>query len=55
MKTARAFAAFRGLTEIGQDEIKDASWLTLRHRLKRLPFEEAGADHEKVTAALAQL
>lgn len=55
MKTARALAAFRGLIEIGQDEIKDASWLALRHRLKRLPFEEAGADREKVTAALAQL
>jgi magnesium chelatase subunit I len=54
MKTSRALAAFRGLAEIGQDEIKDASWLALRHRLKRLPFEEAGADREKVNAALAQ-
>ncbi len=55
MKTARALAAFRGLTTIGQQEIKDASWLALRHRLKRLPFEDIGADREKVTAALAQL
>ncbi len=55
MKTARALAAFRGLTTIRQEEIRDASWLALRHRLKRLPFEEVGGDREKVTAALAQL
>ncbi len=55
MKAARAMAAYRGLAEIGSEEIKDASWLALRHRLKRLPFEEVGAEREKVTAALEQL
>ena len=55
MKTARALAAYRGLDVIGPAEIKDASWLALRHRLKRLPFEEVGAEREKVTAALAHI
>jgi magnesium chelatase subunit I len=55
MKAARALAAFRGLTAIGPDEIRDASRLALRHRLKRLPFEEPGADGAKVEAALARL
>ncbi|HSW63440.1 MAG TPA: ATP-binding protein [Dissulfurispiraceae bacterium] len=55
MKAARAMAAYRGLTAIGSEEIKDASWLALRHRLKRLPFEDAGAERDKVTAALAQV
>jgi len=55
MKAARALAAFRGLSTIGPDEIRDASWLALRHRLKRLPFEDAGAGRDKVAAALAQV
>jgi len=55
MKTARAMAAFRSLDAIGPEEIRDASWLALRHRLKRLPFEDVGAEREKVTAALAMI
>ncbi len=55
MKTSRALAAFRGLTAIGSEEIKDASWFALSHRLKRLPFEDVGAEREKVMAALAQV
>lgn len=55
MKAARAMAAYRGLSAIGSEEIRDASWLALRHRLKRLPFEDAGAERDKVTAALAQV
>lgn len=55
MKAARAMAAFRGLNAVGPEEIRDASWLALRHRLKRLPFEDAGAGQEKVAAALAQV
>ncbi len=55
MKTARALTAFRGLSTISSDEIRDAAWFALRHRLKRLPFEEIGAEREKVTEALAQI
>jgi len=55
MKTARALAAYRGLSCIGVEEIRDAAGLALRHRLKRQPFEESGAGPEKVRAALAQL
>ncbi len=53
MKTARALAAFRGLEAISVDEISDAAWFALRHRLKRLPFEEIGSEREKVAEALA--
>jgi magnesium chelatase subunit I len=55
MKTARALAAYRRHAEIGTEEVRDAAWLALKHRLKRLPFEEAGAGPDKVKAALAQL
>jgi magnesium chelatase subunit I len=55
MKTARALAAYRGLSCIGVEEIRDAAGLALRHRLKRQPFEESGAGPEKVREALAQL
>lgn len=55
MKTARAFAAYRGLSAIGTEEIRDAAWMALRHRMKRLPFEEIGAEREKVSTALAHL
>lgn len=55
MKAARALAAFRGLYSIRSEEIRDAAWFALRHRLKRLPFEEIGAEREKVTEALAQI
>lgn len=54
-KTARALAAFRGMTIIGSDEIRDAAWFALRHRLKRLPFEEIGAEREKIMEALARI
>jgi magnesium chelatase subunit I len=53
MKSARALAAFRGLRNITSEEIRDIAWLALRHRLKRLPFEEIGSEREKVTEALA--
>jgi magnesium chelatase subunit I len=55
MKAARALAAYRGAYCIGDDEIRDAAGLVLKHRLKRQPFEEEGAGLEKVKAALAQL
>lgn len=55
MKTSRALAAFRGISTIGSDEIRDAAWFALRHRLKRLPFEEIGAIREKVMEALAHI
>ncbi len=53
MKAARALAAFRGLGTISSDEIRDAAWFALRHRLKRLPFEEIGTEREKISEALS--
>ncbi|MBN1380346.1 MAG: ATP-binding protein [Deltaproteobacteria bacterium] len=55
MKAARVLAAFRGKETIDGADIKDAAGLALRHRMKRLPFEEIGREDEKLTAALAGL
>ena len=53
LKTARALAAFRSKAEIGSEEIRDSASLALRHRMKRLPFEEIGKDADRLQALLA--
>jgi magnesium chelatase subunit I len=53
MKSARAISAFRGKPSIDPEDIRDAAQLSLRHRLKRLPFEEIGKEREKVQAVLS--
>jgi magnesium chelatase subunit I len=55
MKSARAISAFRGKTFIDPEDIRDAAQLSLRHRLKRLPFEEIGKESEKVQAVLSRI
>jgi len=52
MKSARALSALRGKTSIDPEDIKDAAQLAIRHRLKRLPFEEIGRENEKVKSVL---
>ncbi|MDD2706723.1 MAG: ATP-binding protein [Verrucomicrobiae bacterium] len=52
MKTARALVAFRGKTAVEAGEIRDAAALALGHRMKRLPFEEMGAQAEKLRGLL---
>jgi len=54
MKTARALAAYRELTAIGNAEIRDAALLALPHRQKRLPFEEAGSERGKLMRVLEE-
>lgn len=52
MKASRALAAFRGGDTIEIEDIKDASRLALRHRLKGLPFEEMRYDDERLETVL---
>lgn len=55
LKTARAFAAFSGRTKITYEDIKKIAPLALRHRLKRLPFEDISEEAEKLHAILERI
>jgi len=55
LKAARAFAAFGGRTEITHEDIKKIAPLALRHRLKRLPFEDISEEAEKLHAILERI
>ena len=55
MKAARALAAFRGKERIGLEEIRDSAGMALSHRMKRLPFEEIGAQEEKLELLLSSI
>lgn len=55
MKTAQAIAALRGAEAINADHIREAAHLALRHRMKRLPFEEIGQENLKLQSVLAGL
>ena len=48
MHTARAHAAFSGRSQIIDDDLKVAARLALKHRLRRLPFEEQGHDEDRI-------
>ena len=53
MHTARAHAAFHGRREITDEDLKVAARLTLKHRLRRLPFEDQGHDADRIDAVVA--
>lgn len=53
MHTARAHAAFHGRSQIVDDDIKVAARLTLKHRMRRLPFEEQGHDEDRIDTAVS--
>ncbi|MEQ8162446.1 MAG: AAA family ATPase [Smithellaceae bacterium] len=55
MKAARALAAFRQSEVITSSDIREAAYLSLPHRMKRLPFEAIGGENEKLQAALAEM
>ncbi|MEJ5226710.1 AAA family ATPase [Thermodesulfovibrio sp.] len=55
LKAARAFAAFIGRTKITYEDIKKIAPLALRHRLKRLPFEDISEEAEKLHAILERI
>lgn len=53
MHTARAHAAFHSRSQIIDDDIKVAAKLTLKHRMRRLPFEEQGHDEDRIDTAVS--
>lgn len=53
MRTAQALAALKANPSVTPDDVRDAADLALRHRMKRLPFEEIGLESEKLRTALA--
>ena len=55
LKSARAYAAFNGREKITNEEIKKVAPLALRHRLKRLPFEDISSEVEKLHALLERI
>lgn len=52
MHTARAHAAFQGRNQIIDEDLKVAARLALKHRLRRLPFEEQGHDEDRIDAVV---
>lgn len=55
LKASRALAAFSGRAEITHEDIKRIAPLALRHRLKRLPFEDISEEAEKLHAILERI
>lgn len=55
LKAARAHAAFEGRDCVQEQDILKVAAPSLRHRLKRLPFEEPGAEVKKLNEALSAL
>ena len=53
MHTARAHAAFHSRNQITAEDLKVAARLALKHRLRRLPFEEQGQDEERIDTVVS--
>jgi magnesium chelatase subunit I len=55
LRAAKALASFRGRPETLVEDVKDICSMTLVHRLKRLPFQEIGAEMKQLEQVLTQL
>lgn len=55
VKSARAYSAFNGKDEITSEDVKRVALFALRHRLKRLPFEDISQEAEKLNAILERI
>ena len=53
MHTARAHAAFSSRKQIIDDDLKVAARLALKHRLRRLPFEDQGHDEDRIDTVVS--
>jgi magnesium chelatase subunit D len=53
-KASRAAAALAGRAVVGDDEIRGAAALVLRHRGRRRPFEKPGLDQERLDDLMAE-
>jgi magnesium chelatase subunit I len=54
VKTASALTAFRGRTQITDEDLVEAASLVYAHRMKKTPFEEKILSQEEVVASLAK-
>jgi magnesium chelatase subunit D len=48
LKTAQTLAAFHGRGRVGVEDVKEAAFLVLPHRLRRKPFGEARIDRQNL-------
>jgi len=55
MKAARALAALRERDAVTAADIREAARLALPHRMRRLPFEDPGAEGGRLEGALKEL
>ncbi|MCJ0905707.1 magnesium chelatase subunit D family protein [Rhodococcus sp. ARC_M6] len=53
-RTATAHAAWRGDTEVTEEDVRVAAELTLPHRRRRDPFDEPGLDQQQLDDAMQQ-
>jgi magnesium chelatase subunit D len=51
-KTACTLAAFKGRTEVIEEDIKDAAELALPHRHRRQPFEEPNMEQQQIQESI---
>lgn len=53
IKTAMTIAAWKGRTAVIREDMKEAAYLALPHRMRRKPFEEQSLDWDKVEQVLS--
>ncbi|MCS7095743.1 MAG: putative cobaltochelatase [Nitrososphaerota archaeon] len=51
-KTACTIAAFKGKSEVTEEDVLEAAELALPHRRRRRPFEEPKIDHQQIQEAI---
>jgi magnesium chelatase subunit I len=54
MKTAKTMAAFHQRTEVTYEDLEEYADMTLRHRVRRKPFEDVLLDRERIVSTLRQ-
>jgi Mg-chelatase subunit ChlI len=52
LKTAKTIAAYHGNKFISENDVSEAAELVLKHRMRRLPFEEQKMDKEKIQTTI---
>jgi magnesium chelatase subunit D len=52
MKTAATIAAFKGHTDVSEEDVREAAELVLSHRMRRQPFSEQQMDKEKMEQSI---
>ncbi|GAB6182392.1 ATP-binding protein [Thermodesulfovibrio hydrogeniphilus] len=55
LKSARAYASFNGKKEVSVEDVKAVAPFALKHRLKRLPFEDITYEAEKLNEVLKRI